>query len=267
MIEAGRMVRFDRDEDRCFLQLAIEHAPKEETRKGYTTTGITKQFLVNALNEVLGMDGWDVQAHYSQPTPGWGTQPESARVCTLRLRLKFWLEEAPIEQCVVIEREACGGHSDYHGDVGNSLKGAHTAAFKRACAEFGLGREAFEGALDPDFMAIGPPRERKASTPKEKSKEKPAAAPAGEELAPSVVKMYAWLEEKVPAVTSVPNWRDALADYCFVMGQVDITTATDSEELRKVLNDAGRALKALASKPKAVADLLKSATVQRHGGA
>src|SRR5688572_20320420 len=44
---------------------AIERTRKELTKKGYDTTGIKYQFVVNRLNEVLGVGSFRVQREFS----------------------------------------------------------------------------------------------------------------------------------------------------------------------------------------------------------
>lgn len=41
-----------------FPKEAIERTDGRQTGKGYTTTGIKAQFIINRLNEVLGIGGW-----------------------------------------------------------------------------------------------------------------------------------------------------------------------------------------------------------------
>lgn len=121
---------------------AVEKADKSVTRKGYDTTGYQYQFLVNVMNEVLGIDGWGFTYTIVKEHQGaWGSIPRPFHEVTVDV--KVFIGEA-MRQCV-------GGHkADSYADA---LKGAITNGFKKTVALFGVGKKAYEGTLDEDYRA------------------------------------------------------------------------------------------------------------------
>ena len=118
---------------------AIQKTKKEDTRKGYDTTGYGYQYCVNRFNEELGEAWgfqWDIiketQGKYRNGTPYW----------ELTVSLGIWVNKPEfLRQCV-------GGHiSVTHNDA---LKGAITNAFKKTAAFWGVGKDAYEGTIDDD---------------------------------------------------------------------------------------------------------------------
>lgn len=123
---------------------AIERAPKEKTRKGYDTTGFQYQYIVDRLNEVLGIDGWTFTYVIVKEDKGeWGNGKS------------YW--DITVDCTITIEtdglkavRQCPGGHkADSHSDA---LKGAVTNSFKKTAALFGVGAEAYRGSIDDDYL-------------------------------------------------------------------------------------------------------------------
>jgi len=126
---------------------AIERASKEKTRKGYDTTGYQYQYLVNVCNEVLGIDGWGFSYEIVADIAGvWGEKKKAFR--EISVNLTMWIKFEEVE----IIRTCGGGHkADMHGDA---LKGAITNALKKTMALFGIGKKAYEGTIDDDYLPI-----------------------------------------------------------------------------------------------------------------
>lgn len=120
---------------------AIERASKAITRKGYDTTGYQYQFLVNVLNEVVGVANWMFDYSIVKETEGKFQNGMAYFDITIELILSI---------CGV-ERKCVGGHrSGAHADA---VKGAITNAFKKTVALFGVGKRAYEGTIDEDYRA------------------------------------------------------------------------------------------------------------------
>jgi len=157
---------------------AVTRAAGAKTKKGYDTTGYGYQFIVNALNEVLGMDGWRTEAAHDE-TPG---EYESGRpnwhvLVRMRMILRFASQATEVikdaakkevdTRVVEISHEGHGGHRSSERE--SAYKGATTNAIKKVAAMFGLGRTAYEGTLDEDYQAL----EGKLAPPKVKAADKP----------------------------------------------------------------------------------------------
>jgi hypothetical protein len=125
---------------------AIERTDGRQTGRGYDTTGIKYQYIVNRLNDVLGIGGFRAERTISvrETTTSTGrTAFESG--CEIRLALGEWADGrfVPFAEAV-----ADGGHISTN--EADARKGAYTNAFKKAAAFFGVGKSAYEGTLDDD---------------------------------------------------------------------------------------------------------------------
>lgn len=121
---------------------AVERASRDKTKKGYDTTGYRYQYVVDRLNEVCGLDGWDFDFEILDIREGkfQSGKPfvETAVAVTVRI---FMGERPSTRRCV-------GGHrSDNYADA---LKGAITNAFKKTAAFFGVGADAYRATIDDD---------------------------------------------------------------------------------------------------------------------
>lgn len=164
-----------------FPEEAIERTSKSQTGKGYDTTGIGYQFVVNRLNEVLGVGGWRM-------TTG------EAMVLEVTIKERTWYDVSLDVTVELGEYTSSGSwqpwaHAASPGGHraptrADALKGAMTNGFKKAAAFFGPGRQAYEGTLDDDATpapeasgrprAAQPPQQRKPA-----AESKPAAQAAG----------------------------------------------------------------------------------------
>lgn len=123
-----------------FSQDAIQRTKKEETRKGYDTTGIGYQYCVNRFNEVLGLDGWGYD--YSVIKEKEGTFKSGTSFFEMTVEVAIWVG------CKDNVRKCVGGHIS--SSYSDALKGAITNAFKKTAAFWGVGKQAYEGTLDDD---------------------------------------------------------------------------------------------------------------------
>jgi hypothetical protein len=131
-----------------FGQEAVERTDAKITGRGYSTTGLKYQFVVNRLNECLGGVG-GFRAHRTvtvkEITRSNG-RPAFEALCDLTLELGSWSPEGKF--VVFAEALADGGH--IAASEADARKGSYTNAFKKAAAFFGVGRQAYEGTLDDD---------------------------------------------------------------------------------------------------------------------
>ncbi|MCC6334318.1 MAG: hypothetical protein IT380_10065 [Myxococcales bacterium] len=131
-----------------FPEEAIERTDGRQTGKGYSTTGIKYQYVVNRLNEVLGFGAF--RAHRTitvkeiKRTNG---RPAFEAICDLTLELGQWVDGKFL---VFAEALADGGH--VASSEADARKGCFTNAFKKAAAFFGCGKQAYEGTLDDDNL-------------------------------------------------------------------------------------------------------------------
>lgn len=129
-----------------FPPAAVERTDGRVTGRGYDTTGIKCQYVVNRLNEVLGVGGFRAvcatSVRVAQTAKG---RPLYEALAELTLELGEW--QGGHWRCYAIAA-APGGHVAV-GEV-DARKGAWTNAFKKAASFFGVGRQAYEGSLDDD---------------------------------------------------------------------------------------------------------------------
>jgi hypothetical protein len=142
-----------------FAEDAIERTDGRVTGKGYSTTGIKYQYIVNRLNEVLGLGGFRVERTVSvrqvATTKG---RPAFEATCEIKLQLGEWREAGFVPFAEAI---ADGGHTAM--TEADARKGAFTNGFKKAAAFFGVGRQAYEGTLDDDSVPTDEARLKTAS--------------------------------------------------------------------------------------------------------
>jgi hypothetical protein len=129
-----------------FPEEAIERTDGRQTGKGYSTTGIKAQFIINRLNEVLGIGGWRThrKINVRELTTNSGRKAYEA-VCDLVLELGEWIEGNFVP---FAEALADGGHVSV--SEADARKGSFSNALKKAAAAFGAGWQAYAGTIDDD---------------------------------------------------------------------------------------------------------------------
>jgi len=121
---------------------AVETASKEATGKGYDTTGYQYQFLVNILNEMIGLCNWSFDYKIIKEIERKWSNGKPYHEITAEITIEI----------LGIKRTCVGGHrAELYFDA---LKGAITNGFKKTLAFFGVGKKAYEGTLDDDYMPI-----------------------------------------------------------------------------------------------------------------
>jgi hypothetical protein len=153
-----------------FPEEAIERTDGRQTGKGYSTTGIKAQFIINRLNEALGIGGWRThrKINVREQTTNSGRKAYEA-VCDLVLELGEWTDGAFVP---FAEALADGGHVSM--SEADARKGSFSNALKKAAAAFGAGRQAYEGTIDDDNV---PPDEQ--HQPDQQQATRPVAHHAG----------------------------------------------------------------------------------------
>jgi hypothetical protein len=129
-----------------FPEEAIERTNGSVTGRGYSTTGIKYQFVVNRLNEVLGLGGYRTEQTVTvRPTTTQKGRAVFEATCEILLQLGEWIDGKFV---VFAEAHGTGGHtSTIEADA---RKGAFTNGLKKAAAMHGCGKGAYEGTLDDD---------------------------------------------------------------------------------------------------------------------
>lgn len=131
-----------------FPEEAIERTDGRQTGRGYNTTGLKAQFVVDRLNTVLGIGGWRVHREVTvkESSTSSGRRSYEA-VCDLILELGSF-ENGKFE--VFAEALSYGGHVAMLD--ADARKGSASNALKRAAAMLGCGAAAYRGELDDDNL-------------------------------------------------------------------------------------------------------------------
>lgn len=134
-----------------FPEACIQRTEGRLTGRGYDTTGIGYQHIVNRLNDVLGIGGF--RAHRTvtvKEIKRSNGRPAFEAICDLTLELGHWVDGKFV---TFAESLADGGH--VASSEADARKGAYTNAFKKAAAFHGVGKAAYEGTLDDDNLPDG----------------------------------------------------------------------------------------------------------------
>lgn len=141
-MEKNDQVKIMEELSKAFPLEAIQVASKEQTHRGYDMIGIGYQYLVDRFNEVLDTRwGYDYLIIKEIETE---VGAQKKRAYEIIVECSIWIiEKENIRKCI-------GGHRlESYTDC---LKSAITNAFKKAAAFWGVGREAYLGTLDDDYV-------------------------------------------------------------------------------------------------------------------
>ena len=159
-----------------FAENCVERTSGQVTGKGYSTTGIKYQHVVNRLNEVLGVGGWRTERTISvkEVTTSRG-RPAFEAICAIKIELGEWQDGKFV---TFADAVGDGGHLSI--SEADARKGAFTNSLKKAAAFFGCGRQAYEGSIDDDNAPNDEPidyapTQRAADALKARSAPKPQA--------------------------------------------------------------------------------------------
>ena len=131
-----------------FPEEAVERTKASITRKGYDTTGIKYQFIVNRLNDVLGVGGFRVERDFvvkERQSRNGNTIFEVT--CDLIMQLGRWDGGKFLP---FAEAAGTGGHTAT--TEADAKKGSFTNGFKKVAAFFGCGWQAYAGCIDDDNL-------------------------------------------------------------------------------------------------------------------
>jgi hypothetical protein len=130
---------------------AIERSQGKLTGRGYDTTGIKVQFIINRLNEVLGPGGWRARREtvVREINTSNGRKAYEATSSVI-LELGEWTNGTFV---AFADAVADGGHVAL--SEADARKGSYSNALKKAAAMVGgVGRQAYEGSLDDDNVPV-----------------------------------------------------------------------------------------------------------------
>ena len=102
--------------------------------RGFALTSLKAQYLVERLNDVLGIHGWEIRGKF-EPTENGGMTYIG------ELLVKFNGE--------VIHRVEAIGFSDKKKNIGDIFKSARTDALSKASSYLGVGNDMFKGKIEP----------------------------------------------------------------------------------------------------------------------
>ena len=128
-------------------ETGIQRSNKEQTKKGYDTTGYGYQFIVNRFNEVLGIGGWNWT--FEELERGEGAYKSGGKFFTItgKSTITIFANEKYAIKSDISHTEF-GGHQS--STITDALKGSATNALKKTASFFGVGRQAFEKTIDED---------------------------------------------------------------------------------------------------------------------
>jgi hypothetical protein len=163
-----------------FPEEAIERTDGRQTGKGYSTTGIKAQFIINRLNEALGIGGWRTHRKVTvrELTTNSGRKAYEA-VCDLVLELGEWVDGSFVP---FAEALADGGHIST--SEADARKGSFSNALKKAAAAFGAGWQAYAGAIDDDNVPAEVQPEPRHQQPARQAQDQAASQRPAASMAP-----------------------------------------------------------------------------------
>jgi len=131
-----------------FPEEAIERTEGAKTGRGYDTTGVKYQYVVDRLNEVLGVGGFRTDRTITvRPITTAKGRPAFEAIAEVRLELGAWTGG---EFLVFAQAWGDGGHTSM--SESDARKGAYTNALKKAAGFVGPGRDAYRGTIDDDHV-------------------------------------------------------------------------------------------------------------------
>lgn len=102
--------------------------------RGFDMTGYSPQYVVDAMNEVFGLDGWGFEDIYNKVA-------DKEAVAHVRVWLK-------LDENRAVERTAYGSKQLLDKtSYGDAKKSAQTDAIKKALSYFSIGNRAYHGKL------------------------------------------------------------------------------------------------------------------------
>lgn len=123
-------------------------AYSEDRSRGFSLTSLKAQYIVERLNETVGIDGWELTGEFKEVDGGvlyFGK-------LTLHVDGKSVTKEGQ-------------GFSKDKNNVGDMYKSARTEALSKAASHFGVGDAMYKGLIKPPTGAAKAPMKPKRSVP------------------------------------------------------------------------------------------------------
>lgn len=144
-----------------FPEEAIERTDGARTGRGYDTTGVKYQYVVDRLNEVLGVGGFRTERTITvRPITTAKGRPAFEAIAEVRLELGAWTDG---QFQVFAQAWGDGGHTAM--SESDARKGAYTSALKKAAGFVGPGRDAYRGTIDDDHAPTDEPMAPRRNVP------------------------------------------------------------------------------------------------------
>lgn len=144
---------------------AIQHTDTKDTFKGYNTTGIAYQYVVDRLNLLVGLGGWRDRIRVVKVDEYQNAKGKTMFDAVVKVRIAIGmtvLDPTSPKGSRFVEwahHEQHGGHSS--SVEADALKGGATNAMKKCAAMLGCGASAYRGTLDDDNIPLpAPPGDR-----------------------------------------------------------------------------------------------------------
>lgn len=132
-VKKEEIARFEfNDAFKGFLKPFQDEAYSVDSSRGFNLTSIKAQYVVERLNDTVGVDGWTIRPEFMEKGEG--------VLCNLMLIVDNGVRG--------IARQATG-FSAIKKNVGDAYKGAQTDALCKAASMFGIGNEVFKGNVAP----------------------------------------------------------------------------------------------------------------------
>lgn len=103
-----------------------------DSSRGFNLTSIKAQYVVERLNEVMGVDGWELVGNFEKEGNG-----------------VLFIGKLVLNDGFAGHSQLAVGYSDQKKNIGDAYKGAMTDALSKAASKFGLGNEVFKGNVAP----------------------------------------------------------------------------------------------------------------------
>lgn len=141
-----------------------EEALSKDSSRGFDLTSVKAQYVVERLNDVLGLDGWRLTGEYEYIKDSNGVIEDVIFHGKLVVRIGkqyHWVESV--------------GHSELKKNAGDSFKGARTDCLSKAASLLGVANDVFKGKVKPP----GSPQSSYSSASSSSFKPKPKTNPFG----------------------------------------------------------------------------------------
>jgi hypothetical protein len=109
-----------------------------DSSRGFNLTSIKAQYVVERLNEVCGIDGWELTGDYKEVEGG-----------------VLFIGHLIVNDGHRGHKQEAIGFAQFKKNVGDAYKGAKTDALSKSASLFGLGNEVFKGNVAPPVKTRG----------------------------------------------------------------------------------------------------------------